>query len=151
MDSKLLHNDYVALIIRLIIGVMFIYASYDKITTPAEFARIIYNYHLLPGELVNLAALIMPWMELICGIALIAGIYRRGSIVIINLMLVIFAVAIAINLIRGVNLECGCFSVSSRAKSNALELLLRDIGLLILGVYLFINKSTRFDLLKSKS
>lgn len=146
--SGLLHNDYLSLVIRLFIGVVFIYASYDKITSPAQFARIIYNYHLLPGELINLAALTMPWIELICGIGLIAGIYRQGSILIINLMLVVFAAAIAVNLIRGVNLECGCFSVSSKAKSDALGLLFRDIGLLVLGVYLLLNKSTRFELIR---
>ncbi len=148
--NKFLHNDYLELILRIVIGLIFIYASLEKIAYPAEFARIIYNYHLLPGELVNLVAITMPWVELICGICVILGIYKEGGLLIIGFMLCIFAVSIGINLFRGVDLECGCFTVSSQAKSNALGLLLRDIGYLILIAYLMINRSQRFDLVKTK-
>ncbi len=148
--GKILHNDCLGLIVRIVIGLVFIYASLDKIAYPAEFARIIYNYHLLPGELVNLVAITMPWVELICGVCVILGIYKEGGILIIGFMLCIFAVSIGINLIRGVDIECGCFTVSSRAKSDALGLLLKDIGYLILIAYLIINRSHRFDLVKTK-
>lgn len=148
--DKFSQNDYLELIVRTAIGLIFIYASLDKIASPAEFARIIYNYHLLPGELVNMVAIIMPWVELICGICVILGIYKEGAILIIGLMLFVFAVSIGINLFRGVDIECGCFTVSSRAKNNALGLLLRDIGYLVLIAYLMINRSQRFDLVKTK-
>jgi uncharacterized membrane protein YphA (DoxX/SURF4 family) len=148
--KKFLHNDYLGLIVRLAVGIMFIYASYDKILAPAQFARIVYNYHLLPGELINLAAIVMPWVEFMCGLTLILGIYKQGSIVILNAMMLIFMVAITVNIFRGVDLECGCFTVSSKAKSNALFLLLEDFGFLALTLYLFFNRSQRFDLLKTK-
>lgn len=143
-------NDHLDLLIRLIVGFIFIYASYDKIASPGQFARVVYNYHLLPGELVNLTALILPWVEMICGITLILGIYKKGSVMIFNMMVLVFIVAIAINIFRGVDLECGCFTVSSKARSSALDLLVRDIGLLAMTAYLFVNKSTRFDLIKSR-
>ncbi len=149
--EKILHNDYLALVLRVFMGVVFVYASVDKIVEPSQFARIIYNYHLLPGSLINLLAILMPWVEIICGIALIFGIQKKGSLLLINLMLVVFMVAIGINLLRNVDLECGCFSVSSKSKSHALGLLLRDVGLLVIGIYLMINRSVRFDLLKSRS
>jgi putative oxidoreductase len=148
--DNFLHNDYLELFVRLAIGAIFIYASLDKIAAPAQFARIVYNYHLVPGELINLLAIIMPWVELICGISVILGIYKEGGILIIGFLLCVFAVSIGINLVRGVDLECGCFTVSSRAKSNALELLLRDIGYMILIAYLMINRSQRFDIVKTK-
>ncbi|UCD17666.1 MAG: DoxX family membrane protein [Candidatus Zixiibacteriota bacterium] len=149
--SKLLHNDYLGLLLRLFLGVVFVYASIDKIVLPAQFARIIYNYHLVPAELVNIIALLLPWIELVCGVVLILGIYKQGSVLIINLMLVVFAVAVGINMFRGVDLECGCFTVSSKAKSNALVFFLRDLGLLAIGIYLTFNRSTRFNLIKSRS
>jgi len=148
--SGILHNDYLELLVRIIIGVVFIYASLDKIENPAQFARIIHNYHLLPGELVNLTAITMPWIELICGICVILGIYKEGGILILGILLIIFAVSIGVNLFRGVDLECGCFTVSSRAKSNSLELLLRDFGYLVLTVYLLINRSQKFDIIKNR-
>ncbi len=147
---NLLHNDYLGFLARLIVGAIFIYASLDKIFDQAQFARILYNYHLLPGSLINISAIVMPWIELICGIALILGIYRGGSSLALNLLLIVFMIAIGINLIRGVDLECGCFTVSSKAKSNALELLLRDIGLLAIGLYAYFNKSPKFSLMKPK-
>ncbi len=148
--NKFLHNDYLELVVRIAIGVVFIYASVGKIAAPAQFARIVYNYHLLPGDLINLMAIIMPWVELICGISVILGIYKEGGILIIGLLLCVFAVSIGINLFRGVDLECGCFTVSSRAKSNTLELLLRDVGYMIMVAYLMINRSQRFDIVKTK-
>ena len=149
--DKFLHNDYLELIVRVFIGIVFIYASIDKIAAPAQFARIIYNYHIMPANLINLLALTLPWIEIVCGILLIVGIYKDGSILIINVMLLVFIIAISINLYRGINLECGCFSVSSKAKESAIELLLRDIGLLILCIYAYFNRSRRFDLVKSKA
>jgi len=148
--NKFLQNDYLGLIVRLTIGVIFIYASIDKIGAPAQFARIVYNYHFLPGSLINFFALVMPWIEIICGILLIAGIYKEGSILILDLMIIAFIIAIGVNLFRGINLECGCFSVSSKAKDSALDLLLRDIGLLVLGIYAYLNRSQRFSLMKTR-
>jgi len=147
--QRILHNDYLGLITRLALGIMFIYASIDKIGSPAEFARIVYNYHLLPGELVNLVAIILPWAEMTCGVLLVFGIYKDGSALILNAFVVVFAVAIAINLFRGVDLECGCFSVSSRAKGSALGLLARDLGYLVLALYVFFNQSQKFLIVKS--
>lgn len=144
--KTLLHNDYLNLVVRLFVGIVFIYASIDKIADPGQFARIVYNYHMLPGSLINIFALILPWVEMICGISLILGIYKEGSVLIFNLMVLAFIIGISVNIIRGVNLECGCFTVSSKSRSNAIDLLIRDIGLLVLTVYLFISKSKRFDL-----
>ncbi|MCK4385442.1 MAG: DoxX family membrane protein [candidate division Zixibacteria bacterium] len=63
------------LLFRLILGGIFIYASPDKITHPEQFAKIVYNYNILPHSLINIFAIIMPWMELICGFFLITRIF----------------------------------------------------------------------------
>jgi uncharacterized membrane protein YphA (DoxX/SURF4 family) len=142
-------NDYLSLLIRLFVGIVFIYASLDKIAQPDQFARIVYNYQLLPGGLINLMALILPWVEIICGVFIILGIFYKGTVLILNLMVVVFIFAVGVNVIRGVNLECGCFTVSSKARNDALGLLFRDIGLLILTIYLWLNRSRRFMLQKT--
>jgi uncharacterized membrane protein YphA (DoxX/SURF4 family) len=147
--ERLLHNDYLTLLIRVAVGLIFIYASLDKITNPAQFARIVYNYHLISGPLINIFALLLPWVEVIAGISLILGLYRQGGILIANLMVISFIIALGINLIRGVDLECGCFTVSSKARGNVLGLIIRDFGLLILTGYLFFSRSAKFNLMRS--
>ena len=146
--NKFVQNDYLSLLVRLFIGGIFIYASIDKIAHPSEFARIVYNYHLAPGDLINLVAIILPWVELICGLSVILGLYKEGGILIITFLTAVFIIAIGINVIRGVDLECGCFTVSSRARGSALSLLYRDFGLLAICIYAWLNHSKRFFLYK---
>ena len=62
-------------VFRLILGVVFIYASYDKILDPAAFSKNIHNFHITPTAVENLAALIIPWLELIIGVFLIFGLF----------------------------------------------------------------------------
>lgn len=145
--QSLRQNDYLYLVVRLFVGIIFIYASIDKIADPGQFARIVYNYHMVPGALINIFALILPWLEMVCGISLILGIYKEGSVVIFNLMVLAFIIGISVNIYRGIDLECGCFTVSSKARGSAINLLIRDIGLLVLTIYLFWGKSKRFDLI----
>lgn len=142
--KKFLSNDYLTLLCRIIFGSIFIYASLDKIAHPDQFARIIYNYHLVPGSLINLCALILPVTEFLAGAFLILGILYRGSLNYLVILMVIFMIAIGVNVIRGVNLECGCFTVSSKAKNAGIELIIRDIIMLIPGLILMISESTRW-------
>ena len=141
---KFLSNDYLALLCRLVFGLIFIYASLDKIAHPDQFARIVYNYHILPGQLVNVFALVLPMAELFAGICLIAGFFYAGSRNFLVVLTFVFIVAIGINVIRGVDLECGCFTVSSRAKSAGIQLIIRDIAYLIPGLILMVSRSRRW-------
>jgi len=141
---KWLSNDYLTMAGRLFIGIVFIYASIDKIAHPDQFARIVFNYHLLPSYLVNLTALVLPVAEFIAGVCVITGTLYAGARNFLMIMLVIFMVAIGINVIRGVDLECGCFTVSTRAKSAALQVFMRDIVYLIVGFVLLVSRSRRW-------
>ena len=67
-------EKYIVLLSRIILGGVFIYASLDKIANPAEFAKAVGNYHVLPFGVENLLALVLPWMELLVGLALILGV-----------------------------------------------------------------------------
>jgi len=140
-------KDVVIIVCRLILVGMFVYASIDKIAHPDQFARIIYNYRLLPGELVNVFALVLPVTEFLAGIFLIVGFLYEGSRSYLVFLLVEFIFAIGVNAVRGVNIECGCFTVSTRAKTAALQLILRDLVYLIPGVILLLssNRSMTID------
>jgi len=144
--KRIISNDYVTMLLRLYFGGLFIYASLDKIASPEQFARIVFNFHILPGSLVNIFALILPFTELVAGVGVIIGFLYRGSRDYLMLLTVVFIVAIGINVVRGVNLECGCFTVSSGAKSAGLQLIVRDLLYLAPGLFLLASRSRRWML-----
>ena len=126
------------LMCRLILGGVFIYASVDKILHPAAFAEAVYNYKILPDALVNLTAIILPWLELILGVFLILGLWLPGAALLSNLLLLTFFGALVFNLARGLDIHCGCFSTSQEATLNLCMCLhiIRDGIFLLLGFYL---------------
>ena len=124
----------VQVVFRFILGGMFIYASISKIAHPYAFAKIIYNYQLLPESLIYISAITLPWVEMISGLFLVAGIFKRTTAIILSSLLVVFIIAISINLIRGLNFDCGCFTtVITEKGSDPVGLLIRDILMLIPG------------------
>lgn len=122
---------------RIALGIVFVYASYDKILHPAAFAKIIHNYQILPDELVNLAAIFLPWLELTIGSLLILGLWLPGSVFIGNLLLITFLSAIIYNKVRGLDISCGCFSTSAGGTGESTLYLLRDFSFVVISVYLF--------------
>ncbi|MCP5108462.1 MAG: DoxX family membrane protein [bacterium] len=124
----------VQVICRFILGGVFIYASIDKIANPYAFARIIHNYQQMPDMFIYPMAIILPWVEMFAGVFLVLGIYKRTAAIVLGSLLLVFSVAISINLARGLNFDCGCFStVTTEAGSDPVGLLIRDMLLLIPG------------------
>ena len=127
---------------RLALGGIFIYASLDKIAHPQEFARIIANYSILPDFLVTLPALALPWVELIAGLSLVAGLWTRSSALLLCLLLLVFMAALGFNALRGISLSCGCFSTSASDTENAYVLIFRDLLILVPGLLVvFFNRA----------
>ena len=123
----------------MILGITFIYASIHKIMDPAGFAEIIFGYGLFPAFSINLIAILIPWFELFCGASLVFGIAPKAGALWLALMLLGFIIAISINLVRGYTFDCGCFTVGAQDhQSSALQLLIRDIGLLITAAYIMV-------------
>jgi uncharacterized membrane protein YphA (DoxX/SURF4 family) len=135
--TRLLSNKYLTFCMRLLLGVVFCYAAIDKIIHIDQFARAIYYYHILPGWAVNILAIFMPMLEMVAGLALILGIWPRGAVALIAAMLVMFIVALTIVYLRGIDINCGCFSTSDRGKSSAITLIWRDLLLLLACVQVF--------------
>ena len=123
---------------QIALGVFFIVAALPKIADPPSFAHMIYNYRLVPGPLVNPAALTMPWAELLLGVALVCGIWRRTAASLVGALLAVFIVAISLNLLRGNAIDCGCFDVADAGKSveerfrDMRFVIVRDVGMLFL-------------------
>jgi putative oxidoreductase len=98
-------------IFRVLVGIIFILASLDKIESPANFGRAIYAYKFLTGPfayLITPIAVLLPWAELISGFLLLINRLVRPAALLILAMNIMFMVAIASAIIRGIDVECGC-------------------------------------------
>lgn len=125
------------------LGAVFVYASLDKIAHPPDFARIIYHYQLvgpsatIPPLVPNLLAVVLPWVELLAGGLLIAGVWRREAAGVTAVLLLVFVASVGLAMQRGIDIEnCGCFSVTSAGRRAGLGLILGDLGLLGVAVWL---------------
>lgn len=97
------------LLIRTFIGGYFIYAAIPKIIEPLAFATSIYHYGLVPFWAINAVALILPWMELLAGSALLLGYKTKVAAALCGLMLVVFTLAVAWAVVNDLRIDCGCF------------------------------------------
>jgi putative oxidoreductase len=137
MRAHLTH-PWLTIRVQLALGAIFIAAALPKIADPPSFAHMIYNYRILPGGLINISALVMPWVELLAGLALVIGVWKRPARWLIAAMLVTFIIAISINLLRDNAIDCGCFDVSSAGKTHEERIkdmwlvIVRDIGMLLM-------------------
>ena len=131
-----LTHPITALVLRIALGCVFIYASLDKIRHPGLFAEAVYNYQLLPDVTVNLVAISLPWLELLSGSLLVLGLWMEGSILILSGLMVIFIGALGINLARGLDVHCGCF-ITQSSDPITIFTLFRDSLFLLLALYLF--------------
>ncbi|MBN1350772.1 DoxX family membrane protein [candidate division KSB1 bacterium] len=139
--NKVVDSKTLFICFRLFLGFIFIYASIGKIQNPALFAEVIENYKILPYSLINLFALLLPWLEFICGLLLILGLCVRGSSLILLGLLCIFTIAIAINVIRGVDITCGCKTPWEKMDRISFQKLAEEIGFILLALQVFFHRS----------
>lgn len=130
-------NPYVAVALRWFLGISFIMASMSKIPHPAEFAENVAGFMMVPFWGINLMGIIMPWAELVTGLFLILGIRTRAAATIIGLLLVMFIVGLALNLIKGTPINCGCFE--SVGEPIGWDLVVRDVLMLIMVFQIFLS------------
>ncbi len=125
-------------VLRILLGLIFVYASIGKIMHPQAFAEAISNYQILPHSLINIAAIVLPWVELLLGTCLVMGLFIPGSLFLANVLLVIFFVALVAAFARGLNIECGCFDTSAGklVTGSMAWYLVRDTILLLIGMTL---------------
>jgi uncharacterized membrane protein YphA (DoxX/SURF4 family) len=136
-----LASEWLTVRVQFVLAAFFVVAGLAKIADPPGFAHEIHNYGLVPAAAVNAMALVLPWLEVVTGVALFLGIARRSAARILGFLLVVFIAALSINLARGKAVDCGCFGTAAgkAPKTDAERLgdmkmvILRDVGLLLLA------------------
>ena len=138
---NLSQRSLLALFSRIVLGVVLIYASIDKIIHPEAFAKLIGNYNVLPFGLENVVAIILPTLELIVGCCLILGIMLDGSAIITAGMMIVFIFALSQAMIRGIDVSCGCFNVSEAEEGSQIGFrrIIEDIIFLGLSIILLVK------------
>tara|TARA_Y100000996_G_scaffold258271_1_gene203366 strand:- start:2207 stop:2662 length:456 start_codon:yes stop_codon:yes gene_type:complete len=151
MVKKLIFNQKSILLIRLIMGIVFIYASYSKIIDPLSFSQNIHNYGVTPLFIENIIALTLPWVELFIGLGLILNIKYDACLDIAIFLMALFIILISQAYLRGKSIDCGCFSNDLSAQEwgekrwSMLKRIFEDIVFLILLITLKFNSISNKD------
>jgi len=136
-------HSWLGLAARLYLGWVFLMACVHKVAHPEIFALDIAAYDFLPTELVNLLAIILPWVELVTGVMIVVGFRARAAALLMLLMLISFIIPLASALSRGLDLSCGCFAPGV-GESDPISgwTLVRDGGWVLLCLYvLFLDRA----------
>ena len=128
----MLRNRPLLLVLRVVLGGLFVYAGVVKIADPLGFAEDIRNYRLVGQALSFTVALVLPWLEVLAGAFLIAGVWKRGAALVIIGLLVFFIVLTLVTMARGLDVDCGCFGSLSR--KSGWGVVLEDLGMLAMGL-----------------
>lgn len=125
-------------LVALVFGGVFVYSGILKALDPGRFVISVRSFRLLPDPFAAWLAMGLPWLEIVAGLAVITGILRRGGLMLLNVALVIFAVALCLAWARGLNVECGCFG--GGGATAIVDALLRDALLLLMGGWLWVKR-----------
>lgn len=145
--KKLLENPHLVLLTRVFLGLLFVMSSLEKIVDPAAFAHSVENYRILPPWLPMTVATVVPWLELLCGFGLLFGILFRGSAFLLSAMLIVFTMAVASGILRGLDISCGCFTQDPTAEKIGWLKIFQNSTLIVLSLFLYYSNTSRFTLL----
>ena len=127
---------WLTLVLRVVVGGLFIYAGLVKIIQPAVFATDVANYRLLPHELVNLVAITLPWIEVLAGLCLVCGVWVRAGALVILVLTALFLAGIVQALARGLDIRCGCFGTAEGRKVGW-GLFAQDVAVLAMAAWIW--------------
>lgn len=141
--------EWVGLVARLVVGVVWVVAGALKLPDPAASVRAVRAYDLLPEAIVPTVGHVLPLVEVVVGVALVVGVLTRLMAVLSALLFVAFIVGIAAAWSRGLQIECGCFGgggYSAGATDDYPWEIARDAALLLASVFLVWRSRTRLAL-----
>lgn len=144
--GKALSSSLATLVSRVVLGGVFLVAGATKVPNPGSLAASIRSYELgLPEWFVSVSAHALPYLEVMLGLYLLAGLFTRASAWATNALTMLFFLALLQGAARGLEIDCGCFGSSAGETSNLWLAAARDVGLLALGLHLALAPTGRFS------
>ena len=134
------YQPWLTLLSRLILGGVLFAAGALKIGNLQKSAMAVRAYEMLPVELANFLGYALPWIEIGIGLLLIVGASVKVCGLLGAFTMLAFIIAIAQAWARGLSIDCGCFGGGGTIDpedTKYLSEIIRDIGLLALGVFLY--------------
>lgn len=154
-----------ATVCRLLLAGIWLVAAAGKLQQPKAFLRAVVGFDLVPGALVPWVAATMPGVELAMGLVLLAAVFRRptgsgtwpaladAAAWLSFILLSVFTVALVVNLLRGVTMDCGCFDVlgehlgrwipALKPRNAGWDTVARDLVMLVPAALLLRRRSSR--------
>jgi len=122
-------------ILRLVFGALFIWSGIAKIKDPIGFSDAVRNFEIIGDPFAVAAALLLPWLEVISGIAVMWDRFAKSASLIITGMVAFFTIAIISAWIRGLDISCGCFG--GTGEMNYPVKIAQNIGLMVMGAVIW--------------
>ena len=135
MKKQQLYYNFIVFF-KILLGMLFLYAAIDKIYFPVKFAEVIYHYKLAPLWMLNICAIIVPWIEIGLGVLLLFDVWSEIASVVLILLTFAFIIMIASAMARGLNIECGCFSLDSHNSYVGWKRIIEDILMIAAGWFI---------------
>ena len=117
---------------RITLGMVFLVAALAKIGDIAWFGQQVHNYRLVPAWAENALAIMLPWIELVAGLALVTGVRARAGAAVALALMIVFTIGVAAAWARGLDFRCGCFGKAGAATIGA-QKFLENLGLTALA------------------
>lgn len=137
--GRLLGSKGLSLICRVTLGLVFILSALGKIGDPREFSDAVAAYKILPITSVNVFAIILPWLELLVGLSLFSGTRIRESALLSIIMNLMFIAAVSSAMARGLDIKCGCFTLSKEHSGIGWIIIGRDVLFVLIAVPVLIS------------
>ena len=131
--TRPLRHPVVLALTRLALGAVILAAALAKIGDLPAMALQVHNYRLAPVWSENLVAIVLPWIELCTGMALVFGIRARAGAIVGLALMVLFTFAVGSAWARGLDFECGCFGKAGASHIGAKKFA-ENIGLIVLAL-----------------
>lgn len=116
--KRLIFSPRTYLLVRVTLGLIFLWSGAVKLVDPKTFAVVISKYGLVPDELLVFTAFALPVIEVLAGLGVIFNI--RGSLAVILALLGLFLFVLWYGILHDLDVDCGCFSLEEHAEHGSL-------------------------------
>ena len=150
-DKFRVAQPWLTLLARLILGAVLLVAGALKVPNLPKSAMAVRAYEMLPIPIANFLGYTLPWIEIGLGLLLIVGVTVKISGALGALTMLAFIIAISQAWARGLSIDCGCFGGGGTIDpedTKYLSEIIRDIGLMALGIFLYVYPKGRFAIEK---